>query len=116
VSREYIEGSTPLCLTPPAAVISFGYPLSRIIPLFLKKNKTLSPTFLLYYSQPLITLTFSLKSLLLFKDPNPEAPWPPRAPSARSLIRYLIPVILPLRTSRSKPGFKWPTTNGKRLI
>jgi hypothetical protein len=34
-----VEGSTVLCRTPPAAVISFGYPLLGILPLFLKKTK-----------------------------------------------------------------------------
>jgi hypothetical protein len=59
-----LEGSTVLCRTPPAAVISFRYPLLRILPLFLKKNKTPSPIFLLHYSLPSIALTFSLISIL----------------------------------------------------
>jgi hypothetical protein len=37
--EKRLEESTVLCRTPPAAVISFGYPLSGILPLFLKKKQ-----------------------------------------------------------------------------
>jgi hypothetical protein len=63
---QLLEGSTPLCRTPPAAVTSFRYPLPGSSP-FFKKQNTKSPMFLLYSSLLLTTLTFSLKSLFLFK-------------------------------------------------
>jgi hypothetical protein len=55
--RWRLEESTVLCRTPPAAVISFGYPLSGILPLFLKKTKHYHlPSFstILYYQLHLL--------------------------------------------------------------
>jgi hypothetical protein len=42
----------------------FWIPPSIESPPFLENTKTQSPTFLLYYSLPLIALAFSLKSIL----------------------------------------------------